>query len=84
VSEVRYGEDVTEVQFASVSVAFMEESLAEIGGRLIFGSTKSECATLDPVSPRVMAALNRALEDKPHEELSSPPLAADLFRITTS
>ena len=48
---------------------FVEESLAEISGRLIFGSTKSHARRSVPVSPRVMAMLGAVLEDKGRDGL---------------
>jgi len=47
----------------------VEESLAEISARLIFGPTKSHTRRSVPVSPRVMATLGAALEAKGRDEL---------------
>ncbi len=42
----------------------VEESLAEISGHFIFGTTKSHARRNVPVSPRVLAMLEEALADK--------------------
>lgn len=47
----------------------VEESLAEISGRLVFGSTKSHARRSVPVSPRVMTMLGAVLEDKSRDGL---------------
>ena len=47
----------------------IEESLAEISGQLIFGTPKSHARRSVPVSPRVMAMLVAALENKGRDEL---------------
>lgn len=47
----------------------VEESLAEISGELVFGTTKSHARRSVPLSPRVMAMLNNVVESKGPDEL---------------
>ena len=47
----------------------VEESLAEISGRLLFGTTKSHARRSVPLSPRVMALLVEAVDGKGRDDL---------------
>jgi hypothetical protein len=66
------GDDVIEVNSRQVSVAVVEESLAEIGGRLIFSVDQEPYGDARPgVTACYVPPWPPALEDKGHEGLQT-------------